>query len=90
MMWWNNGMNGWGYGLMTVSSLVWVALLVVAVVFLIRYLGGGVQRSQGPGLNQAPEQILAARYARGEIDEEEYHRRLETLRSAGSDSSASR
>ncbi|MFI0716705.1 SHOCT domain-containing protein [Streptomyces inhibens] len=27
-----------------------------------------------------PEQILAERYARGEIDEEEYQRRLATLR----------
>jgi Short C-terminal domain len=29
-----------------------------------------------------PEQILAERFAAGEIDEEEYHRRLQTLRSA--------
>ncbi|MFI9201609.1 SHOCT domain-containing protein [Streptomyces sp. NPDC053048] len=28
----------------------------------------------------SPEQILAERYARGEIDEEEYQRRLATLR----------
>jgi uncharacterized membrane protein len=28
--------------------------------------------------------VLAERFARGEIDEEEYHRRLETLRAAGS------
>jgi len=30
------------------------------------------------------ERALAERFARGEIDEEEYHRRLETLRAAGS------
>jgi putative membrane protein len=28
----------------------------------------------------APEQILAQRYARGEIDDDEYRRRLDVLR----------
>ncbi|MFJ9695945.1 SHOCT domain-containing protein [Kitasatospora sp. NPDC101183] len=41
----------------------------------------------GPGPGGAPhgptpEQLLAERFARGEIDEEEYRRRLATLRSA--------
>ncbi|MFE4977159.1 SHOCT domain-containing protein [Kitasatospora sp. NPDC056651] len=34
----------------------------------------------GPGV--APEQLLAERFARGEIDAEEYRHRLDTLRSA--------
>jgi putative membrane protein len=29
------------------------------------------------------EQVLAERFARGEIDAEEYHQRLDTLRQAG-------
>jgi putative membrane protein len=29
-----------------------------------------------------PEEILGQRYARGEIDDDEYHRRLDTLRDA--------
>ncbi|MBA2807739.1 SHOCT domain-containing protein [Streptomyces sp. KM273126] len=33
-----------------------------------------------PGPRSGPEQILAERYARGEIDEEEYERRMATLR----------
>jgi putative membrane protein len=91
MMWWHDGMTGWGYTLMTLSSLVWLALLVVAVVFLVRYLADGAQRTPTRlDQNQGPERILAARYARGEIDEEEYRRRLTTLRSVGSDSSPSR
>ncbi|WP_211266209.1 SHOCT domain-containing protein, partial [Streptomyces catenulae] len=37
-----------------------------------------------PGRPLPAEQILAERYARGEIDEEEYHRRLTTLRGSPS------
>ncbi|MFJ6618920.1 SHOCT domain-containing protein [Kitasatospora sp. NPDC091335] len=41
---------------------------------------GWGQKGQGaPG--PAPEQLLAERFARGEIDAEEYRHRLETLRS---------
>jgi len=29
------------------------------------------------------EQVLAERFARGDLDEEEYHRRLDTLRRSG-------
>lgn len=31
----------------------------------------------------SPEQLLAERFARGDIDEEEYQRRLAALRSSG-------
>src|SRR5919197_5405321 len=50
-------------------------LLMVAV---IRGLGGSWRRREG----RDPEQIPAERFAAGEIDEEEYYRRLQTLRSA--------
>ncbi|MER7578477.1 SHOCT domain-containing protein [Kitasatospora sp. NPDC097691] len=47
--------------------------------------GAGGQVSGGPrgwGAGPPPEQVLADRFARGEIDAEEYRHRLETLRSA--------
>jgi putative membrane protein len=71
-------MGGWGFRLMTVTSLVWVLLVVAGLVLLVRYLARGSQPGAG-GAFPPPEQVLAARYARGEIDEEEYHRRLATL-----------
>jgi uncharacterized membrane protein len=40
-----------------------------------RYFGGG-----GGGMRRGPEQILARRFALGEIDEAEYQRRLAALR----------
>lgn len=78
MWWWHDGMGGWGFLLMTVTSLLWVLLVVAGLVLLVRYLARGSQPGAG-GAFPPPEQVLAARYARGEIDEEEYHRRLATL-----------
>jgi putative membrane protein len=79
-MYWN-GTGGWGMGLMMVSTLLFWGLIVAGVVFAIR----GVNRG-GSGDQVRPfdaEQILAQRYARGEINEEEYQQRLQTLRQSG-------
>jgi putative membrane protein len=43
--------------------------------------GGGPWGSSGPRRDDDPEWILAQRFAAGEIDEDEYHRRLSVLRS---------
>jgi putative membrane protein len=78
MMWWFGG------GMMV---LFWAAV-IFGIVALIRYAGRDGQRSGGPQGGQspepaAPERLLAERFARGEIDEEEYRRRLEALQAAG-------
>ncbi|MFI8766527.1 SHOCT domain-containing protein [Streptomyces sp. NPDC053792] len=57
-------------------------LLITAVVLVFRTL----DRTTGRRMRQEPaaaEQILGERLARGEIDEEEYRRRLSALRSGG-------
>jgi len=81
MYWYGHGMGGWGFVLMAVSNLVFWGLLIVGVAFLVRYLGR-TTRSADPtgGRPTQPEQLLAERYGRGDIDEEEYRRRLDTLR----------
>ncbi len=79
MMYWGNGMGGWGMVLMTVSSLLFLALVIVGIVVLVRYLGRDAQRSQPVGHEPTPQQTLAQRFARGDIDEEEYTRRLQVL-----------
>jgi putative membrane protein len=58
----------------------WVAVIWLAVSF-IRGLAG--RPSGGRDRPERPEEILAQRYARGEIDEDEYRRRLEVLRDRG-------
>ena len=76
MMYYGNGMGGWGYLLMTVNALLFWGLIVGGIVVLVRYLG----RSGRPGARSTAETILADRFARGEIDAEEYRRGLGVLR----------
>ncbi|WP_405953387.1 SHOCT domain-containing protein [Streptomyces prunicolor] len=76
-------MSGWDWFAMSSGSvLLWAVLLTVAVL-LIRNL---TRTSQRPNTLAAPspEQVLADRFARGEIDEEEYRNRLAVLRTDGS------
>ncbi|MBP0449024.1 SHOCT domain-containing protein [Kitasatospora sp. RG8] len=93
MMYWNDhGMSGWGFGLMTVSMLLFWGLLVFGVVVLVRYVGHASQHHPAapppaappsaapPAERPTPERLLAERLARGEIEPEEYRRRLDVLR----------
>ena len=66
-MMWNGPMMGW----MWIWSLVGLAVLVLLVWLVVRLTGGG---RDGTGASSA-RRILDDRYARGEIDEEEYRRR---------------
>jgi putative membrane protein len=67
-------MSGWGWLLMTLGMLGFWALVAVVAVALLRRPD---QPDQQPRLN--PEEVLAQRLARGEIDLEEYRQRLQTL-----------
>ena len=82
MNWYGNGMNGWGYGLMMVGMLLFWVLVVAAVVVAVRYLGNHDGRtSNAPPAQRTPEQILAERFAHGDIDDQEYRQRADVLRS---------
>lgn len=84
MMWDGGfGMGGWIFG--SIMMLVVVALVVVGIVLLVRGLAGRHDRD-GAGYPQTPGgasgsalQILEERYARGEIDQEEFLRRKADL-----------
>ncbi|WP_255494126.1 SHOCT domain-containing protein [Halarchaeum sp. CBA1220] len=83
MMWswhdgmWNGGhMAGWGWGMM-LFALLWMALLVAVPLSLIYWLGTRSQ-SNGPAEDSALA-VLQERYARGEIDDEEFDRRRARL-----------
>ena len=80
MYWYGPGMNGWGYGLMAVGMVLFWGLVITVVIVLVRFWTRGGHRAQLPPPANSPEQLLALRYARGEIDEEEYQRRLAVLR----------
>lgn len=70
-MFWDHGS---GMGWMTIWSLVWLAI-VIAVVWI-----AAQSLSRGTGGDESPERILKRRYARGDIDHEEYERRLSDIR----------
>jgi putative membrane protein len=82
MMYWGNGMGGWGMLLMTISSLLFWVLVVAGIVALVRYAGRGGLTGTPTGGRPTPQQLLAERFARGEIDEEEYTQRLRVLAGA--------
>ena len=79
------GWDGWGWGgwiVMTLMMVLFWAAVITAIVAAIHYLtGGGSQRNQR---NDRPirsaEDVLAERFARGDIDEDEYRRRTTLLR----------
>lgn len=65
---------------------VWPVLIVVGLVILgyvgVRLLPGrqiSPPTGSDPGAGSSPRRILDERYARGDIDEEEYRRRRDVL-----------
>jgi putative membrane protein len=82
MMWYGPGMGWWGYAGMGVGMVLFWALIIAGIVVLIR-ISTTNQRSHStapPPQALSPEQILAARYAHGEISESEYRQRMAVLR----------
>ena len=80
MFWYGNGMNGWGYVLMTVGMVLFWGLVIFGIVTMVRHLGRAAQLpGETAAPRPAPERLLAERFARGEIDDQEYRARLATL-----------
>lgn len=66
--------SGWHAGGMW---LFWLAVFVIvglAIYFAVRAL----KKSEPP--HESPKEILQKRFARGEIDKDEYERRMEDLK----------
>ncbi|MEQ8228802.1 MAG: SHOCT domain-containing protein [Rhodospirillales bacterium] len=93
MYWWNQpGMGydggGWYWG-MAMHGIMWflfLILIVIALVALVRYLWRAGTHSHphphaasGHGSGSQALAILEERYARGEIDREEYLRKKQDL-----------
>lgn len=76
MFWYGNGMGGWGYPLMITSMVLFWALLILGGVALYRHFN----RLAGPASDMDPERLLAQRFARGDIEQDEFQRRMNTLR----------
>jgi putative membrane protein len=79
MMYGDNGMGGWGMVLMSLSGLLFWGLIIAGIVLLVRTAGRGGQPTTVATQAPTPLQVLAERFARGEIEEDEYTRRLQVL-----------
>ena len=79
MGWWSWNDGGWL--VMGVGMVLWL-VLVVAVVWLLIRLSARSERAPGapPAVRQTPEEILRERFARGEINAEEYRERTDLLK----------
>jgi len=69
--------GGWGFGMGIGMWIFWI-LLIVIVVALVKMAGPG-SGSPPSTPDKSPMEILKTRYARGEIDEEEFNRRRREL-----------
>ncbi|WP_372463250.1 SHOCT domain-containing protein [Actinospica acidithermotolerans] len=90
MYWYGDGHPGaWGYTAMIIGMLLFWAVIVGVGILIARALAGprtahnpgaGAGPTALPAPRRNPEQILAERFAAGEIDEHEYATRLAVLR----------
>jgi putative membrane protein len=80
-MMWSNGMGWGGWLLMSLTTVGFWALVVFGIVALFRGTRDGGTQSM-PSRESEAQHILDERFARGEIDAEEYRRRLEVLHAA--------
>ena len=79
---------GWGWLLMSLGTVLWIALLVVLAWALIRWLSSKTSTPPPTMMHMPPsgpsaEEILRQRYARGEIDTATFEQMRERLEASG-------
>lgn len=77
-MMWSTGMGVTGWILMTLTAIAFWALVVFGIVALFRGSRDGFSAREA-GRDRDAEHILDERFARGEIDAEEYRARQAVL-----------
>lgn len=77
MMWGDYGW-GWGMGFGMISVVLFWVLVILGIVILVKWIAGS---SSGPGQPPAKTalDILKERYARGEIDKQEFEEKKRDL-----------
>jgi putative membrane protein len=86
-MMWGYGF-GWGWLMMSFGMILWIALLVVLVWAVIRWLERKTPRAIPPAMGTPAAgpsalEILQQRYARGEIDTATFEQMRERLQASG-------
>ena len=78
-MMWGLGYGGWGHWASWLGPLfmfVFWALVIAGVVFLVRYLA---RQGRAAGNGHSALEILKQRYARGEIEKDEFEAKRKDL-----------
>lgn len=78
MMWGYDGF-GFGGGAMGIGMLLFWALIIAAVVMLVRALAPASRGTSAEPHLRTPRDILGERYARGEIDKTEFEQKKRDL-----------
>ena len=73
-------MSGFGWGMMGFAWITGLLIIGLVVWAVVQSMQRGRSKAV-PNAARTAESILADRFARGEIDDDEYRRRLDTLRS---------
>lgn len=76
-MMWGNGWGGWVAG--ALMMLIFWGGLAALVVFSVRAFGGRSPERRGERSSPRAQDILAERFARGEISEDEFEQRRRVL-----------
>ena len=83
MMWWDDsGWNASQWILMSLMMLIFWGGLIALVVWVVQSLRRGTTMPTPAPPRGGAEDILAERFARGEIDHAEYMQRMSALRSS--------
>lgn len=77
-MWWSDGVGWAGWIVMTLAMVAFWGLVIWGVAAIFRGLRDDDATS--PPHEHDPQRILDERFARGEIDADEYHARQRILR----------
>ncbi len=76
-------MDGWGYGYGLLHMAIWLVVLaaiIIGIVWLVRSLAANDDRYALPRRSASLE-VLEERYARGEINRDEYLQKKKDMRS---------
>lgn len=73
-----DGFSGWGMGFGVVFMLLFWLLVILGILALVRWLQSQSSPDQG-ARGKTPLEIVQERYARGQIDKEEYEQKKRDL-----------
>ena len=77
---WNGGWSGWIFG--PIMMIFFLVVAVAVIVLVVRWLSGsgrGSSAQQHAPSGKTPVDILKERFAKGEIDKEEFEERRRVL-----------